>query len=157
MVSAVEEVIPEALCDSGADPEYLGHVLPTDHHVSVVELNVHIRLLIQQVVSSSSRRQTHQLPEVTGQLMTSRSLVEEEKRRQASHNTVIIKNVILIGTDPPPHPPGHSLSLVMDNNKKKVRLNLGLGNLTIYIYIYVYAKLETIMDIKFEECLPVFL
>lgn len=82
IVSTVEEVIPETLCDSGADPEYLGHVLPTDHHVSVVELNVNIRLHVQQVVSSSSWRQTHQLPEVTVQLMTTRGLEKEEERRE---------------------------------------------------------------------------
>lgn len=53
VVSTVEEVIPEALRNSGADPEDLGDVLPSDKHVSVVQLDVNVRLFIQQIVGPS--------------------------------------------------------------------------------------------------------
>jgi len=46
VVSEVEEVIPEALRDGGPDTEDLGDVLSSDHHVSVVKLDVHVRLLV---------------------------------------------------------------------------------------------------------------
>lgn len=47
VVSTAEEVVPEALCDCGSDSEDLGDVLSSDQHVSVVQLDVHVRLLIQ--------------------------------------------------------------------------------------------------------------
>ena len=47
-----EVVVPEALCDNGANPQDLGHALTTDHHVPVVELHVHVRLLVQQIISA---------------------------------------------------------------------------------------------------------
>ncbi|TNN78893.1 hypothetical protein EYF80_010819 [Liparis tanakae] len=65
VVSEVEEVIPEALRDGGPDTEDLGDVLSSDHHVSVVKLDVHVRLLVQQVVGAACRSQANQLPEVT--------------------------------------------------------------------------------------------
>lgn len=55
VVSTAEEVIPEALSNSGADPEDLGDVLPSDKHVSVVQLDVNIRLFVQQIVGPSCR------------------------------------------------------------------------------------------------------
>lgn len=55
VVSAAEEVVPEALRDGGSDPEDLGDVLPSDQHVSVVQLDVHVRLLVQQVVGPACR------------------------------------------------------------------------------------------------------
>lgn len=79
VVSAVEEVVPEALHDGGADPEDLGDVLPSDQHVSVVQLDVHVRLFVQQVVGPASRSQANQLPEVTVQLVASRRLRAENK------------------------------------------------------------------------------
>lgn len=42
VVSTAEEVVPEALCDHGADPEDLGDVLSSDEHVAVVQLDVHV-------------------------------------------------------------------------------------------------------------------
>lgn len=78
IVSAAEEVVPEALSDGGSDPEDLGDVLSSDQHVSVVQLDVHIRLFIQQVVSPARRSQANQLPEVTVQLVASRRLGEED-------------------------------------------------------------------------------
>lgn len=47
VVSTAEEVVPEALCDRGSDSEDLGDVLSSDQHVSVVQLDVHVRLLVQ--------------------------------------------------------------------------------------------------------------
>lgn len=55
VVSLAEEVVSEALGDGGADPEDLGHVLPSDQHVPVVQLHVHVRLFVQQVVGAASR------------------------------------------------------------------------------------------------------
>lgn len=60
--------------DHGPSFRDFAHVLSPDHHVPVVELDVHIGLLIDQVVSPSSWGQPHQFPEVTAQLMASRSL-----------------------------------------------------------------------------------
>lgn len=77
VVSAVEEMVPEALGDGGADPQDLGDVLSADHHVPVVQLDVHVRLLVQQVVGAARRSQTHQLPEVTVQLVAAGRLWEE--------------------------------------------------------------------------------
>lgn len=53
VVSLAEEVVPETLCDGGSDPEDLGDVLSSDQHVTVVQLNVHVRLLVQQVVGAA--------------------------------------------------------------------------------------------------------
>lgn len=53
VVSAAEEVVPETLCDGGSDPEDLGDVLSSDQHVSVVQLHVHVRLFVQQVVGAT--------------------------------------------------------------------------------------------------------
>lgn len=47
VVTLAEEVVSEALSDGGADPEDLGHVLPSDQHVAVVQLHVHVRLFVQ--------------------------------------------------------------------------------------------------------------
>lgn len=77
MVPAAEEMVPEALRDGGADPQDLGDVLSADHHVPVVQLDVHVRLLVQKVVGAARRSQTHQLPEVTVQLVASGRLEEE--------------------------------------------------------------------------------
>lgn len=74
-VSSAEEVVPEALRDGRADPENLGDALPPDHHVSVVQLDVHVRLFVQQVVGPTRWRQANQLPEVAVQLVASRCLV----------------------------------------------------------------------------------
>lgn len=79
VVTVAEEMVPEALCDGGADPEDLGHVLPSDQHVPVVQLHVHVRLFVQQVVGTSGWSQTDQLPEVTVQLVAPRSLRAERK------------------------------------------------------------------------------
>ncbi|KAF3848742.1 hypothetical protein F7725_015239, partial [Dissostichus mawsoni] len=38
-----------------AHAEHLGHVLPSDQHVSVVQLHIHVRLLVQEVVGPASR------------------------------------------------------------------------------------------------------
>lgn len=73
-VPPVEEVVPEAPGDHGPCFQDFGHVLSTDHHVPVVELDIHIRLLVDQVISSSGWGQPHQFPEVTAQLMATRSL-----------------------------------------------------------------------------------
>lgn len=54
VVTVAEEMVSEALCDSGADPEDFGHILPSDQHVPVVQLHVHVRLFVQQVVGTSS-------------------------------------------------------------------------------------------------------
>lgn len=67
-------MIPETLGDGGADPQDLGDVLSSDHHVPVVQLHVHVRLLVQQVVGSARWSQTDQLPEVTVQLVAAGSL-----------------------------------------------------------------------------------
>lgn len=53
IVSTAEEVVPEALCDPGADPENLGDVLSSDEHVAIVQLDVHVRLFVQQVVGAT--------------------------------------------------------------------------------------------------------
>lgn len=79
VVSAAEEVVPEALRHSGSHSQDLGDVLPSDQHVSVVQLDVHVRLFIQQVVSAACRSQADQLPEVAVQLVASRCLGEEDK------------------------------------------------------------------------------
>lgn len=55
VVSLAEEVVSEALGDGGTDPEDRGHVLPSDQHVPVVQLHVHVRLFVQQVVGTASR------------------------------------------------------------------------------------------------------
>lgn len=55
VVSAAEEVVPEALCDGGSDPQDLGDVLSSDQHVSVVQLDIHVRLFVQQVVGAACR------------------------------------------------------------------------------------------------------
>lgn len=55
VVSAAEEVVPEALRDRGPDSEDLGDVLSSDQHVSVVQLDVHVRLFVQQVVGPTCR------------------------------------------------------------------------------------------------------
>lgn len=47
VVTLAEEVVSEALSDGGADPEDLGHVLPSDQHVAVVQLHIHVRLFVQ--------------------------------------------------------------------------------------------------------------
>lgn len=53
VVSLAEEVVPEALRDGGSDSEDLGDILSSDQHVTVVQLDVNIRLLIQQVVGTA--------------------------------------------------------------------------------------------------------
>ncbi len=68
-VSPAEKMIPETLRDSGSDFQDLGDVFPADHHVPVVQLHVHVRLLIQQVIGAARRSETNQLPEITMQLM----------------------------------------------------------------------------------------
>lgn len=75
VVPPVEEVVSEAPGDDGARLQDFGHVLPADHHVSVVELDVHVGLLVDQVVSTSGGGQPDQLPEVAAQLVAPRSLV----------------------------------------------------------------------------------
>lgn len=72
-------MLPEALRDGGSDPEDLGDVLSSDQHVSVVQLDVHVRLLVQQVVGAACRSQADQLPEVTVQLVASRRLEDGDK------------------------------------------------------------------------------
>lgn len=47
VVTLAEEVVSEALSDGGADPEDLGHILPSDQHVAIIQLHVHIRLFVQ--------------------------------------------------------------------------------------------------------------
>ena len=74
MVPPVEEVVSEAPGGHGARLQDLGHVLPPDHHVSVVELDVNVGLLVDQVVSASGGGQADQFPEVTAQLVAPRSL-----------------------------------------------------------------------------------
>ncbi len=74
VVAPAEEMIPETLRDGGPDFQDLGDVFPTDHHVPVVELHVHVRLLVQQVIGAAGRSETDQLPEITEQLMAARSL-----------------------------------------------------------------------------------
>lgn len=74
IVATAEEVLSEAVRDCGAHSHDFGHVFSTDHHVPIVELNVHIGLLIQQIVSAASRSETNQLPEITVQLVASWSL-----------------------------------------------------------------------------------
>lgn len=46
IVATVEEVLSEAVRDCGAHSQDFGHVFPTDHHVPIVQLNIHIWLLI---------------------------------------------------------------------------------------------------------------
>lgn len=72
-------MVPEALCDGGSDPEDLGDVLSSDQHVSVVQLNVHIRLFVQQVVCAAGWSQADQLPEVTVQLVATGCLGEGDR------------------------------------------------------------------------------
>lgn len=83
-------MVPETPGDHGARFQDFGHVLSPDHHVPVVELDIHIRLLVDQVISSSSRGQPHQFPEVTAQLMASWSLhvekAEENSRESEKDN-----------------------------------------------------------------------
>ena len=64
-VALAEKVVPEALHHGGAHAEDLGDTLPPQHHVTVVELHVHVGLLVQQVVGPARRGQANQLPEVT--------------------------------------------------------------------------------------------
>lgn len=71
VVSAAEQVVPEALRDAGAGPQDLGDVLSSDQHVAVVQLDVHVRLFVQQVVGAARWRQANQLPEVAVQLVAS--------------------------------------------------------------------------------------
>lgn len=47
VVTLAEEVVSEALSDGGADPEDLGNILPSDQHVAIIQLHVHIRLFVQ--------------------------------------------------------------------------------------------------------------
>lgn len=74
MESPIKEVISKAPSDHGTCFQDLGHVFSPDHHVSVVELDVNIRLLVYQVIGSSGRGQADQFPEVTAQLMATGSL-----------------------------------------------------------------------------------
>lgn len=76
VIAAVEEVVPEALRDGGTGPQDLGHVLSSDQHVAVVQLDVYVRLFVQQVVGATCRRQANQLPEVAVQLVASGGLWE---------------------------------------------------------------------------------
>lgn len=92
IVPPIKEVISEAPGDHGTCFQDLGHVFSPDHHVSVVELDVHVRLLVNQVISSSSRGQPNQFPEVTAQLMAAGSLhfrkgggEKGERRRQKTN------------------------------------------------------------------------
>lgn len=55
VVAAAEEVVSEALRDRGSHSEDLGDVFPSDQHVPVVQLHVHVRLLVQQVVGAARR------------------------------------------------------------------------------------------------------
>lgn len=73
-------MLPEAVGDGGSDFEDFGDVFPTDHHVSVVELHVDVRLFVQQVISAPCWSQTHQLPEITVKLMTTRSLANTTEK-----------------------------------------------------------------------------
>lgn len=79
-VAPVEEVIPKAPGDHGPCLQDFGHVLSADHHVPVVELDIDIGLLVDQVISPSSWGQPHQFPEVTAQLVASRSLQFNKQR-----------------------------------------------------------------------------
>lgn len=49
----------------------------------VVELDIDIRLLVDQVISPSSWGQPHQFPEVTAQLVASRSLQFNKQKGKA--------------------------------------------------------------------------
>lgn len=74
IVATAEEVLSEAVRDRGAHPQDFGHVFSTDHHVPIVELNVHVGLLVQQIVGAAGRSETDQLPEIAVQLVASWSL-----------------------------------------------------------------------------------
>lgn len=76
----VEKVVPEALCDSGSHSQNLGDVLSSDHHVSVVQLDVHIGFFVQQIVCTARRSQADQLPVVTMQLMATGGLERSQER-----------------------------------------------------------------------------
>lgn len=76
IISPAEEMLPKAVGDGGSDFEDFGDAFSADHHVSVVELHVHIGFFVQQIISAPCWSQTHQLPEITDQLMTARSLAK---------------------------------------------------------------------------------
>lgn len=80
VVSAAEKVVPEALRDGGSGPQDLGHVLSSDQHVAIVQLDVHVRLFVQKVVGAARRRQADQLPEVAVQLVASGCLSEAKQK-----------------------------------------------------------------------------
>lgn len=82
VVSAAEEVVPEALRDGGAGPQDLGHVLSSDQHVAVVQLDVHVRLFVQQVVGAARWRQANQLPEVAVQLVATGCLCGAKRKSE---------------------------------------------------------------------------
>lgn len=77
-------MIPEGLHDHGAHLEDLGHVLPSNHHVPVVKLHVHLRVLIEHIVSSSCWGQAYELPVVTVELVASWSLPSPRETPQMS-------------------------------------------------------------------------
>lgn len=79
VVTAAEEVLSEAVCDCGARSQDFGHAFAADHHVPVVELNIHIRFLIQQIVGAAGRSEADQLPVITVQLVATRSLRRSPK------------------------------------------------------------------------------
>ena len=55
------------------------HCLPSQHHVTLVQLNINVRLLVQQVVCPSRWGATDQLPVIYHQLMAIRCLQGEEE------------------------------------------------------------------------------
>ena len=78
-VALAEEVVPEALHDGGPHTQDLGDALAPQHHVPVVELHVHVRLLVHQVVGPARRGQANQLKEVTQQLVAAGRLGEHRQ------------------------------------------------------------------------------
>ena len=74
-------MVSEALRHGGSHSEDLGDILSSDHHVSVVQLDVDVRLFVHQVVGAACRSQANQLPEVAVQLVASRRLRDEDEKR----------------------------------------------------------------------------
>lgn len=81
IITPAEEMLSETMGDGGSDFKDFWDVFATDHHVSVVELHINIRLFIQEIISATCWSQTHQLPKITMQLMTARSLAKQQNNK----------------------------------------------------------------------------
>ena len=80
-VAPAEVVLAEGVHQGGAHLEHLGRVLSSEHDVAVVQLDIGMRLFVQDGVGASGRGTANQLPVVGRQLVSSRGRLACTKKK----------------------------------------------------------------------------